>query len=274
MVSVNKHGRSGTSRLWSLPSGLKGFCWIWAAAEGQEHMTMKFSYKDNWIRQRLTLKTCHRQVTNQDHGVFWTPLFFPSVSVHEGMTCGLVCRKVLTCCLVCQKVLRIALFESQGRTKPESTRYTTHISATYIAIALSSNKGFRTILAKFTKTGFVFVVSNINRASTLKITADMYFLRWTNTSVMSSCLKSSCPTITDNTENMSIKSIGWFEKCYHENFDRQISVFFKSSEFFYLLMLGWSIKLMSFSLGVPNPFVSSASWATRKPLFNKLILQR
>ena len=63
------------------------------------------------------------------------------------MTCGLVCRKVLTCCLVCRKVLRIALFESQGewqgRTKPESTRYTTHISATCIAMLdraiLSSN---------------------------------------------------------------------------------------------------------------------------------------
>ena len=56
--------RSGTSRLWSLPSGSKGFSWIWAAVEGQEHMKMKFSYKDNWIWQRLTLGTCPRQVTS------------------------------------------------------------------------------------------------------------------------------------------------------------------------------------------------------------------
>ena len=48
------------------------------------------------------------------------------VSVHEGMTCGLVFRKVLTCCLACwRKVLRNSLFasqsESQGRTKPEGS---------------------------------------------------------------------------------------------------------------------------------------------------------
>ena len=56
--------------------------------------------------------------------------FFPFVSVHEGMTCGLVCRKVL----------RNSLFESQGesqvRTKPEGSRSTTHIFA---LLALSSN---------------------------------------------------------------------------------------------------------------------------------------
>ena len=43
----------------------------------------------------------------------------------------LVCRKVLACCLVFRKVPRNSLFESQGesqgRTKPESSRYTTHI---------------------------------------------------------------------------------------------------------------------------------------------------
>ena len=48
--------RSSTSRLSSLSSGSKGFSWIWAAAEGQEHTKMKFSYKNNWIWQRFTLK--------------------------------------------------------------------------------------------------------------------------------------------------------------------------------------------------------------------------
>ena len=32
-------------------------------AEGQEHMKLMFSYEDNWIWQRLTLKTCPQQVT-------------------------------------------------------------------------------------------------------------------------------------------------------------------------------------------------------------------
>ena len=33
-------------------------------AEGQEHMKMTFSYEDNRIWQRLTLKTCPQQVTS------------------------------------------------------------------------------------------------------------------------------------------------------------------------------------------------------------------
>ena len=40
-----------------------------------------------------------------------------------------------------------------------------------------------------------------------------------------------------------------------------LKVSFKPLEFFYLLMLGCSIKLMSISVGVP--FVSIASWADR-----------
>ena len=70
-------------------------------------------------------------------GVFWTPLFFSFVSVHEEMTCCLVCRKVLTCCLVCRKVLRNSSFESSHRVSPrvgrnlESRRYTTHILHCY-----------------------------------------------------------------------------------------------------------------------------------------------
>ena len=56
------------------------------------HTKMKFSYKNNWIWQRFTLKTCPRQVSShciefvnmlplehEDHGnvcVFWTPFFF------------------------------------------------------------------------------------------------------------------------------------------------------------------------------------------------------
>ena len=60
--------RSGTLCVWNLLLGSNRsssqFCESELTAEGQEHMKMTFSYEDNWIWQRLTLKTCHQQVTS------------------------------------------------------------------------------------------------------------------------------------------------------------------------------------------------------------------
>ena len=68
---------------------------------------------------------------------------FSFVYIHEGMTCGLLCRKVLTCGLVCRKVLRNTLFEfqseSQGRMHPQDTTHTFRIAMLDRA-TLSSNK--------------------------------------------------------------------------------------------------------------------------------------
>ena len=65
--------------------------------------------------------------------------FFWFVYIHEGMTCGLVCKKVLTCALVCGKALRNTLFESQGESQGTTNRQDPPYTFC-VAIAPSSNK--------------------------------------------------------------------------------------------------------------------------------------
>ena len=40
-------------------------------AEGQEHVNMTFSYEDNRLWQRLTLKTCPQQVTSHHIQIYY-----------------------------------------------------------------------------------------------------------------------------------------------------------------------------------------------------------
>ena len=59
--------RSGTLGLWNLLSGSNisssHFRELELTAEGHEHIKMTFSYDNNWIWKKLTLKTCPQQVT-------------------------------------------------------------------------------------------------------------------------------------------------------------------------------------------------------------------
>ena len=53
-----------------------------------------------------------------------------------------------------------------------------------------------------------------------------------------------------------------------------LKVSFKPLEILLFVDAWMKHQLMSISVGVPNPFVSIASWATQKILFSKLILER